>query len=644
MHALRERHSTVVIGVTLSILFVAVVVPLTAAQNTPSHPLSQIHPSDSNLNFSNNPNAIPYNISGLGAIENFFAPTCPADQAVQRINPDGSYECGAPSSNVGDFWVNETGDTMSGPLDMDGNDILDVGELTGSNIVDSAQISGGAVGDSEIDNSEAFTMAGLTLNGNLSLNGNTITGIGDDIGLGWANLTDYPDACQSGEAIQAVGDTITCVDLTAGGAVDATGGNATEVAYFTDNDTITSNPNLYFLTTPEYRLGVRTRNPTATLDVNGSALIRDNLDLNDSNITNVDVVSAQTIEQGGSTLDTVYVNEDGDTMTDNLNMSGNNITDIGNLVDYFDNQCSGGEFVDNIFSNGTVSCTPVSTATENLSETLEAGNSAGSTNIDLNNNDLVNANRVLTSQLILSNALVDSNVSDTITIDSGGSVNPAAFTRQLLDREVFDNISINASGFVNASAIESRVAGTNLQYNNGVLSVDSTNLDADTLDGQDGSFYVQDLSEVLTQGNVANTSINLSQNNISDVREIQGFFANTCSGQGEVVKRVWENGTYQCVDTVTEETTEAGLPRTLAINNTANTTIDMDGNNIALNGGRLSGDGDDEGVAVDSNGQVGINNNNPQQDLDVDGSVNMSSGGTNMEVKQNGNVVITLGP
>jgi len=54
---------------------------------------------------------------------------------------DGSGLTGLIASSVSnDLWVNETGDTMSGNLDMDGNKLTDVGELIMSGIVTSQNI------------------------------------------------------------------------------------------------------------------------------------------------------------------------------------------------------------------------------------------------------------------------------------------------------------------------------------------------------------------------------------------------------------------------------------------------------------------------------------------------------------------------
>ena len=64
-------------------------------------------------------------------------------------------------------------------------------------------------------------------------------------------------------------------------------------------------------------------------------------------------------------------------------------------------------------------------------------------------------------------------------------------------------------------------------------------------------------------------------------------------------------------------------------NHTATQDINLAGNEIKLNGGWLSGDGDDEGVYVFNNGNVGINNALPTSTLDVFGTTNLYSASEN---------------
>ena len=59
-------------------------------------------------------------------------------------------------------------------------------------------------------------------------------------------------------------------------------------------------------------------------------------------------------------------------------------------------------------------------------------------------------------------------------------------------------------------------------------------------------------------------------------------------------------------------------------NHTATQDVDMAGFEVNLNGGYLSGDGDDEGLFVANNGNVGIGKANPSRKLDVVGSIAVS--------------------
>jgi len=66
--------------------------------------------------------------------------------------------------------------------------------------------------------------------------------------------------------------------------------------------------------------------------------------------------------------------------------------------------------------------------------------------------------------------------------------------------------------------------------------------------------------------------------------------------------------------------------------------LNMGGNNIALNGGYLSGDGGDEGIAVDSDGNVGIGTTNPGAKLQI-----MDDGDATIKLSRlNGDQYLTL--
>jgi hypothetical protein len=65
--------------------------------------------------------------------------------------------------------------------------------------------------------------AGLTGGGDLSTSRSLSIAFGEDF-LGWRNLTAYPSPCPAGHAVQAIGDTLTCIQINATqGVVNGTG-------------------------------------------------------------------------------------------------------------------------------------------------------------------------------------------------------------------------------------------------------------------------------------------------------------------------------------------------------------------------------------------------------------------------------------
>jgi len=92
--------------------------------------------------------------------------------------------------------------------------------LIAANTILAADIATGAVETTEILDRTitADDIADETINATLLVN-NTIIPLNID-SIGWTNLTDYPAACPAGEAVTAVGNTLTCATVTSGN-VDA---------------------------------------------------------------------------------------------------------------------------------------------------------------------------------------------------------------------------------------------------------------------------------------------------------------------------------------------------------------------------------------------------------------------------------------
>ncbi|MFB6167004.1 MAG: hypothetical protein ABEJ62_01955, partial [Candidatus Nanohaloarchaea archaeon] len=55
------------------------------------------------------------------AIVDYFGSACPAGEAVVDIDNTGSFVCESITGGVSDLYVNESGDTMTGNLDLSGN-------------------------------------------------------------------------------------------------------------------------------------------------------------------------------------------------------------------------------------------------------------------------------------------------------------------------------------------------------------------------------------------------------------------------------------------------------------------------------------------------------------------------------------------
>jgi len=71
--------------------------------------------------------------------------------------------------------------------------------------------------------------------------------------------------------------------------------------------------------------------------------------------------------------------------------------------------------------------------------------------------------------------------------------------------------------------LDSSVAGSGLQLNSGQLDVDDgsgSNLDADTLDGNEGTYYKQTLGNAMTQGNTASTGLDMSGYGIQNAQAV----------------------------------------------------------------------------------------------------------------------------
>lgn len=238
----------------------------------------------------------------------------------------------------------------------------------------------------------------ITINNDLDMMGFNIDNIDNVYAttlhgtLNWSELNGYPNQCGTGEAVQVIGDTLTCIDLS---AYNDTGINTQRVggSPFLYNDSTTIYLNQTYLDLYiDLDTIIRDINTTWVIqnqaywngtDVNFNIIQANdwsNVTISSSQITDLSSIDTDTQKAGSaphlyndstyiylngtyqnqtinaliqqstfnaSQLEDIWVNETGDTMTGNLNMTGNNITEVFSLG--FQN--NGSYFT--LFDNGT---------------------------------------------------------------------------------------------------------------------------------------------------------------------------------------------------------------------------------------------------------------------------------------------------
>jgi hypothetical protein len=160
------------------------------------------------------------------------------------INVGGSYSGGAGIN--GQIDIRPSGSTSpKARISTDGTDLIINAALYGANLrvngtilpyLDNqfnlgspsyqwANIYGGTIyeGGTALSNKyvpqtrQVLAGAGLTGGGDLSSDISFAVAFGEDF-LGWRNLTNYPAGCGANQAVQAIGDTLSCIDITPGGS------------------------------------------------------------------------------------------------------------------------------------------------------------------------------------------------------------------------------------------------------------------------------------------------------------------------------------------------------------------------------------------------------------------------------------------
>jgi len=281
------------------------------------------------------------NISGDFIVNKRFNVTA----ATGDLDVTGGIEAGGGLNVSGDLKINELVNVTAAIGDVDIAGGVEIGR--GLNVTDDATFDSGTLYVDSADdrvgigttspNDVLEVIGNVRISGSLNasfINASTIV-VGEVLTLGWTNLTNYPGACDAGQFVTTIGDTLTCVTpapASGGGWTDDgsnvrlnTGsdlvgiGTLTPLSKLHINDssadgalrvTNISGTTLFFVNGSSGKVGVGTAIPVDTLTVRGSVSVFGTL--------NATFLNATEIRQGTNLVQTI-----------------NSIFNLGNLTSFF---------------------------------------------------------------------------------------------------------------------------------------------------------------------------------------------------------------------------------------------------------------------------------------------------------------------
>jgi lipopolysaccharide export system protein LptA len=169
-----------------------------------SFPTGNVQVSNGNLNLNSN------------SLTNFFGSACSSGQVAAHVNDDGTLDCVDAAQQVQDTYVSRAGDSMTGDLDLQNNDILSTGLVDGVNVGSTGNaittdgsnryaVSSNSIALSELDegsvDSRYVQLSGDRMEGSLDMDGYNINNF-------------FGSACSAGNVVAHVNDdgTLDCVN------------------------------------------------------------------------------------------------------------------------------------------------------------------------------------------------------------------------------------------------------------------------------------------------------------------------------------------------------------------------------------------------------------------------------------------------
>jgi len=525
-------------------------------------------------------------IQNIDELEDFFDSACDGE-VLADVQNDGSFICVDPTEEVSEDFVDREGDTMTGTLDMRGNDIIDIGNLQGSNIVNTAQIAAEAVGLNELEEDT------ITINtGNHLVDGGSVT-LGDSItlnvdpsGIDWTdtsmdetdvdlsdvgaadtdlNMNNYDieninelaeffdSACPAGEAVVDVDDdgSILCTDVsddvsddyvsrdgdTMTGTLDMTGEDIIDIGNLEGSSIVN---------TAQIASSAVESNEISSSAVTSTEL--DETDSYDLSWTNLAITQSD-----------VDLSDVGSADTD-LDMSGNDIENINELAEFFDSACPAGEAVVDVDDDGSILCTDVSDDVSDDYVSRDGDSMTGT--LDMTGNDIIDignleGSSIVNAAQIASSAVRSSEIAeDSVTLDELDqsdvdghylTVDGDAMegTLDMRGNNIIDIGDLSGDDIVDSDQISSGAVGSSEISSSAVTSIELDETDSYDISWTNLAITQSDVD--LSDVGAADTDLDMNNQDIQNINELAEFFDSACP-TGEALIDVNNDGSFDCMD------------------------------------------------------------------------------------------------
>lgn len=619
-----------------------------APQLEPSHPISHIHPIDENFDmegqgiynlshtsFDEGFNISEYEITtqsqapilsyedsvpewrfhddinmthtGDGdnyEIRNFFAEQCEGEQVVAQVHPNGSYLCQDVGDLSEDRFVEVEGDTMTGALNLSSSNLIQPGEIH----TDGSDIS---IRDTSVPRDMMVFQEGGPIrvpSPAVDLEGNELRNVESISSDSTGDLELITD--QEGGSIVLYDDVDDeqLLEASQSGELTVASGNL-EI----ENNRLSGN--------------------NGFLSFAGETQLRSES-------------SDDIVLQASDSSDIARFTEDGDVEIPDGDLD---LPD-GNISSYFENNiCPSNRAVGTIHENGTIECTPeiqFSVDTENLSETLEAGNVANQS-IDMSGENIEEIGKLLLdsdSGIHIGNSSTETGDENAVAVGRGADASGVRSVAIGLNSQTREGDDVVIGPHARSTATGGQALAIGYEAHSGQIGGTSIGPGASA----ENYYSLATGSDAETTG-WETTAVGAFTNVTEDYGTAVGVGSKS-TAEGAVAIG------YEAVAPNQYEATFGNLEEEeLDVNITGDTTIhgsdglDMRQNPIQNIESLRSGESVNT-IAFDSNnnvavpeGDLGIGVENPTETLDVDGSSKIESGGTTQEVRENGDVVVTLG-